>query len=141
MMVPALLMLLLPIAQASDQILAPFRAVPPREGKTVVVDPAPVPLASPALQADVRRMVDRDFARFDRDGDGRLDQAEFARWMVALSIGGQGTAQRSWVETAYRQADGNLSGGIDRAELTAFIGKTTGWRLVPGSPVRSGPAR
>ncbi|WP_221364371.1 EF-hand domain-containing protein [Sphingomonas jinjuensis] len=136
----ALLMSLIPVPQVGDQVLAPFKALPPRGGKTVAVDPEPSPFASPAVQADVRRLVDRDFARFDRDGDGRLDQAEFARWMVALTIGGQGTAQRSWVETAYRQADANMSGGIDRAELTAFIGKTTGWRLESGSTARAGPA-
>lgn len=139
-MAPLLMTMVLLVAQTGDQVLAPFQAVPPRSGRPHAPEPATTPLASPALQADVRRMVDRDFARYDGNGDGRLDQAEFARWMVALSIGGQGTAQRSWVETAYRQADGNGSGGIDRAELTAFIGKTTGWRLVPGGPVRSGPA-
>lgn len=140
MLFALLLMPLVTAPQAGDQILAPFRAVPPRQAKRPAVDSEPQPPASPAVQAAVRGLVDRDFASFDRDGDGRLDREEFARWMVALSIAGEGAAQRSWVDAAYRQADANGSGGIDRVELAAFIGKTTGWRLAPARTPRPAPA-
>jgi hypothetical protein len=80
--------------------------------------PQPTPLAE---------IVDQEFAAYDKDGDGRLSQPEFATWMVALKTAADpatradSPATAKWVGAAFAQADKDRSRSLTQAELTGFL--------------------
>lgn len=102
-----------------DRLLAPLR------GKAAPVAPATARVAQAA--------VDGGFSRYDRDADGRIDEAEFGRWMAALRPAGPGSGQAdpAWTARAFRAADDDGSGALSRGELIGFIAGAVSWRLPP----------
>lgn len=89
--------------------------------------PATAPARPAATGAEVASIVDGEFPAYDGDHDGRLSQAEFAAWMVALktvsdpSTRADAPAVRQWVGAAFAQADADGSRSLTRAELTGFL--------------------
>ncbi|WP_010186148.1 EF-hand domain-containing protein [Sphingomonas sp. PAMC 26605] len=72
-------------------------------------------------------IINREFAGYDKDGDGVLNAAEFDAWMVALKKASDPTTDASAPETksylakAFAQADADKSKTVSKAELTAFL--------------------
>lgn len=88
------------------------------------VEAAAKPAAPGTPAADI---IDREFASYDKDGDGVLNAAEFDAWMVALKKASDPTTDASAPETktylakAFAQADADKSKTVSKAELTAFL--------------------
>lgn len=91
--------------------------------------PAPATAAAqPASQQDqVATIVNAEFASYDANKDGTLDQAEFATWMVALRVKAQpefvaeSPEGKAWVTAAFTQADKDKNASVNAVELTSFL--------------------
>ena len=88
----------------------------------------PTPAAQPASQQDqIAGIVNSEFAAYDKNGDGALDQTEFASWMVALRVKAQpefvadSAEGKAWVTAAFTQADTDKSASVNAVELTSFL--------------------
>ncbi|MCW3848676.1 EF-hand domain-containing protein [Sphingomonas sp. LB-2] len=88
----------------------------------------PAPAAQPASQeAQVAQIVNSEFASYDKDGNGSLDQAEFGAWMIALRVRAQPTfvadspEGKAWVTAAFTQADADKNASVNATELTSFL--------------------
>jgi hypothetical protein len=84
--------------------------------------------AEPKAGGDqVASVVDQEFPSYDKDGDGKLSQAEFAAWMVTLktasdpSTKADAPATKTWVNAAFAQADTDKSKSLTKTELTGFL--------------------
>ena len=132
-----------PAPQSSpQQSTAPMTSSP--EPATPVTDPAattPAPTSDPAATGDttasttaqpasgaqVAGIVDKEFATYDKDANGGLSQAEFGSWMVTLRSASDPTVKadsadtKTWVKTAFAQADKDKSKTVTKAELTGFL--------------------
>jgi len=86
----------------------------------------PAPTAQPASQR-IAGIVSSEFASYDKNGDGALDQSEFGTWMVALRLKAEpafaadSPEGKAWVSAAFAQADADKSASVNAAELTAFL--------------------
>ncbi|MGE4324382.1 MAG: EF-hand domain-containing protein [Sphingobium sp.] len=77
----------------------------------------------------VARIVDAEFPAYDSNGDGKLDRAEFSRWMMALKdqeMKATGTALppaqiAAWVSGAFTTADIDRNRSVSKAELIAYL--------------------
>jgi len=113
-----------PIAQdAPMPAEAPTQATP--APATAAAQPTP---AQPASQHDqVAAIVNSEFAAYDTNKDGTLDQTEFGTWMVALRIKAEPTFAadspdgKAWVTAAFTQADADKSASVNAVELTDFL--------------------
>lgn len=102
--------------------------------------PAAAPSAPPSQQAPqaakptnpadaVASIVDTEFPAYDANGDGQLDQAEFARWMTALkdqemkATGKQLPQDQvmAWASGAFTTADADKSTSISKPELVSYL--------------------
>lgn len=125
-----------------QQSTAPVTSSP--QSATPVTDPAattPAPATDPAATGDatasataqpasgaqVAGIVDKEFATYDKDANGGLNQAEFGSWMVALrsasdaSVKPESAETKTWVKGAFAQADKDKSKTVTKAELTGFL--------------------
>jgi hypothetical protein len=72
-------------------------------------------------------IINREFAGYDKDGDGVLNEAEFDAWMVALKKASDPTTDasapdtKSYLAKAFAQADADKSKTVSKPELTAFL--------------------
>ena len=72
-------------------------------------------------------IINREFAGYDKDGDGVLNEAEFDAWMVALKKASDPTTDATGLDTktyltkAFAQADADKSKTVSKAELTTFL--------------------
>lgn len=82
------------------------------------------PAAAGTPAADI---INAEFGSYDKDGDGVLNAAEFAAWMVALKKVSDPTtdsaspAMNTYLAQAFAQADADKSKTVSKAELTAFL--------------------
>lgn len=89
--------------------------------------PAQSAQAQPASgPAAIQSVVDKEFATYDKDGNGSLDKAEFAAWMDALKAkqpagASAQMADPKWNEAAFAQADADKSNVVSKSELTTFL--------------------
>lgn len=89
----------------------------------------PAPSGTAATPAQVARIVDQEFPTYDGDGNGELSDAEFAAWMKKLraatdpSVDSESAEVKAWIGQAYAAADSDKSGGVNKAELTAFLSR------------------
>jgi hypothetical protein len=104
-------------------------------GATTPAQPAPAQSAqagttepgAAAGGSQVAQIVEREFASYDKDGDGKLSQIEFSAWMVALKSASDPTTKadapetKQWVGAAFTQADADKNRGITKTELTGFL--------------------
>lgn len=84
-----------------------------------------------ATPEQVAQLIDKDFASYDKDGDGSLNTEEFGAWMVALrsatepAFTGQSDADKQWITKALAAADTDKSGGVSNPELKGFLAPQT----------------
>ncbi|MEG3174920.1 EF-hand domain-containing protein [Sphingomonas sp. RB3P16] len=75
----------------------------------------------------VAAVVDKEFTSYDKDGDGVLSAAEFDAWMVALKTATEpkteasSPATKTWLDTAFAQADTDQNSKVSKTELTGFL--------------------
>ena len=124
---------------------APAQTTPaaPQEAPATTADPAqtaqPTADASASTQCQVQangsqiaQVVDTQFPTYDKDGDGKLNKAEFAQWMVALksqtdpSTKADAPATKKWVGSAFAQADTDKDKTVSKTELTGFLSQGQG---------------
>lgn len=112
-----------PITAAAQP--TPAEPAAPAEPAVAAATPAP---AQPATgQSQVAQIVNAEFASYDKDGNGALDQAEFANWMIALRVKAQpefvadSAEGKAWVAAAFKQADADKSASVNATELTSFL--------------------
>lgn len=90
----------------------------------------PAPSGTAATPAQVAQIVDQEFPTYDGDGNGDLSDAEFAAWMKKLRAATDPSADpesaevKAWIGQAYAAADADKSGGVNKAELTAFLSRS-----------------
>ena len=111
----------------------PQTAVDPATSTTApATAAAPAQTAEAAPAADgtqVASAVDTQFGTYDKNADGKLSQAEFSSWMVALKTASDpatkaGSAEtKKWVGAAFAQADTDKNKSLDKAEVTGFLTK------------------
>ncbi|MDR7154942.1 hypothetical protein J2W40_001760 [Sphingobium xenophagum] len=86
--------------------------------------------ATPANPANtVATIVDTEFPAYDTDGDGKLSQTEFSRWMVALKAQetkatGQTLPEAevtAWANGAFVTADTDKNATISKPELVTYL--------------------
>lgn len=81
----------------------------------------------PATPEQLRAIIEQQFSTYDVDGSGELSQSEFTTWVSQLRAAnpaGQSAADTSnWAEAAFKAADTNNSGGVDKQELAAFLAR------------------
>lgn len=103
-------------------------AAPAASSPTAAATPAPTgETATPANSSNaVASVVSADWAKYDKDGDGKLSKGEFAAWMTALRE--SNPAQKAavadvnaWTNAAFAQADKDKSNGVSKEELEAFL--------------------
>jgi len=119
-----------PAADAASAQAAPAagtataQAAPAAGAATAAADPAAKPTNEPTQVASI---VDQEFGSYDKDGDGKLSQAEFGAWMVALKTKSDPATKadspetKKWVGAAFAQADTDKNSGLTRTELTGFL--------------------
>lgn len=122
-------------AQPQTQMQAPQSPSPalPQQPVTAAqpdAQPAPSQSAAPATTASaIASIVDSEFAAYDVNKDGQLDQAEFSRWMVALknqemkSTGMILPPEKltAWVSGAFTTADKDNSVSVSKPELITYL--------------------
>lgn len=74
----------------------------------------------------VQSVVDKEFATYDKDGNGSLDKVEFGAWMDALKAkqpagASAQMADPKWNDAAFAQADADKSNVVSKSELTTFL--------------------
>ncbi len=110
---------------------------PAAPAQTTTTDAAPAadvatpaaaePAAAPAAPDQIAQVVDQQFATYDKDGNGKLNEPEFAAWMVALKsqsdskTDANAPATKKWNQAAFAQADKDKSKSLTKAELTGFL--------------------
>ena len=133
-----------PATQAAPAQTAPSTATPaPVEAApapdnvaqaTPATDPAAVPPSqvaaqpAPANKAEqVAAVVGKEFPTYDKNKDGKLDNAEFASWMVALKTASDPATKadspdtKTWVGQAFASADTDKNKSVSMTELNAFL--------------------
>lgn len=110
-----------PAPAASESPAKADSALPP---STVAQEAA---TAAPAAATQVAEVVNKEFASYDKDGDGALSAAEFDAWMVALKTASDPTtkasapATKTWLTQAFAQADTDRNKKVSKTELTGFL--------------------
>ena len=98
-------------------------AAPAVAQQTAPATPAP-PAEAPATgAAQVALIVDSEFATYDQDKSGALDEKECAAWLHALRMKADARApvDAAYNKAAFRQADTDKSKTVSRDELVAFL--------------------
>ncbi|MFG6283742.1 EF-hand domain-containing protein [Sphingomonas sp. S6] len=105
-------------------------AATPMDSATAAATPADATqtAAQPATGADqVASVVETEFPTYDANKDGKLEKAEFASWMVKLKQASDPKATatdaktKSWVASAFAQADKDKSKSVSKPELIGFL--------------------
>ena len=114
---------------------APATSADPTQAAQPATDPAATTPAQGQVQAtgdQIAQVVDTQFPTYDKDGDGKLNRAEFGQWMVALksqtdpSTKADAPATRKWIGTAFAQADTDKDKTVSKTELTGFLSQGQG---------------
>lgn len=112
-----------PAATPMDSATA--AAAPADATQTAAAQPA---ATQPATGADqVASVVETEFPTYDANKDGKLEKAEFASWMVKLKQASDPKATatdaktKSWVNSAFAQADKDKSKSVSKPELIGFL--------------------
>ncbi|ANC86356.1 hypothetical protein [Sphingomonas sp. NIC1] len=112
-----------PAATPMDSATA--AAAPAEATQTAAAQPA---TTQPATGADqVASVVETEFPTYDANKDGKLEKAEFASWMVKLKQASDPKATatdaktKSWVNSAFAQADKDKSKSVSKPELIGFL--------------------
>ncbi|MEE8610948.1 MAG: EF-hand domain-containing protein [Sphingomonas aquatilis] len=112
-----------PAATPMDSATA--AAAPADATQTAAAQPATTQAATGADQ--VASVVETEFPTYDANKDGKLEKAEFASWMVKLKQASDPKATatdaktKSWVNSAFAQADKDKSKSVSKPELIGFL--------------------
>lgn len=116
-----------PAQGVAQQTTAPASS-PAETASTPAAQTAPNASATPATsQEQVAQAVGRDFGSYDKDGDGKLNQTEFASWMGTLRKAAEpsfepGSAEATtWANQAFTSADTDKNAAVNKQELTVFL--------------------
>lgn len=99
----------------------------PAQSATTQSAPTQQAATQPASGDQVAQVVDTEFAGYDKNGDGKLNTAEFGAWMVALKTKTDpstkaGTPEtKKWIDAAFAQADTDKSKSLSKTELVSFL--------------------
>lgn len=111
-----------PMPDSTSPAPAPDASAPPAASE-------PAPSGTAASPAQIAQIVDQEFPTYDGDGNGDLNEAEFAAWMKRLRSATDPTADpesaevKAWIGQAYAAADADKSGGVNKTELTGFLSR------------------
>lgn len=118
-------------APAGSPVTDAQPAATPMDSATAATAPADATqtaTAQPATGADqVASVVETEFPTYDANKDGKLEKAEFASWMVKLKQASDPKATatdaktKSWVNSAFAQADKDKSKSVSKPELIGFL--------------------
>lgn len=115
-------------AQPATTPAQPDAAATPGPATTGTTGAGTAAAAQPAATQDqVAQAVSRDFATYDKDGNGMLSDVEFGAWMSALRKTSEpafvpGSAEaNTWLGQAFASADADKSKSVNQAELTTFL--------------------
>lgn len=104
----------------------PDAATTPPAGETAT---QPAPSGTPASPAQIAQIVDQEFPTYDGDANGELNAEEFGAWMKKLraandpSADTESAAVKAWIDQSFQAADTDSLGGVNKAELTAFLSR------------------
>ena len=110
-----------------DSTMPPAEPVPDASTPPAATEAAPAEAAATPTQ--IAQIVDQEFPTYDADGNGSLNEGEFAAWMKKLrvatdpSVDPESADVTSWIGQAFAAADADKSGGVDNAELTGFLSR------------------
>lgn len=118
---------------ASDPT-APPPASEPAPTPDAATQPAPAsgqpaPSGAAATPAQVAQIVDQEFASYDADSTGDLNEAEFGAWMKKLraatdpSVDPESADVKTWIGQAFAAADSDKSKSVSKTELTGFLSR------------------
>lgn len=118
---------------ASDPT-APAPASEPAPAPDTATQPAPAsgqpaPSGAAATPAQVAQIVDQEFASYDADSTGDLNEAEFGAWMKKLraatdpSVDPESADVKTWIGQAFAAADSDKSKSVSKTELTGFLSR------------------
>lgn len=126
-------------AVAQEQPPADTATPPSAEQSTPMPEPStppageaatqPAPSGTAANAAQVAQIVNREFASYDSDANGELNEAEFAAWMKKLraatepGVDTESAAVKTWIGQAFAAADADKSTGVNKTELTGFLSR------------------
>nr|WP_223181430.1 EF-hand domain-containing protein [Sphingopyxis sp. LK2115] len=111
-----------PMPDTTSPAPAPDASAPPDASE-------PASSGTAATPAQIAGIVDQEFPTYDGDGNGELSDAEFAAWMKKLraatdpGVDPESAEVKAWIGQAYAAADTDKSGGVNKAELTAFLSR------------------
>ena len=118
-------------APAGSPVTDAQPAATPMDSATAATAPADATqtaTAQPATGADqVASVVETEFPTYDANKDGKLEKAEFASWMVKRKQASDPKATatdaktKSWVNSAFAQADKDKSKSVSKPELIGFL--------------------
>ncbi|WHU00904.1 MULTISPECIES: hypothetical protein [unclassified Sphingomonas] len=114
-------------AQPAQSVAQDNGAAAPAQPATGVAETTKPEATPAATQEQVAQAVGRDFGSYDKDADGKLNQAEFAEWMGSLRKASEpsfqpGTAEAtSWSSQAFTSADTDKNASVNKQELTVFL--------------------
>lgn len=113
-----------PTAPSTDP-MAPMTdgAAPTTSTTTTTTTPAGTQTASTTTSSDpVAATVEADWAKYDKDGNGKLSRTEFDTWMNALQTAAKKKPQtKAYLAAAFAKVDTDKSKSVSKEELTAFL--------------------
>ncbi|MDZ3831382.1 MAG: calcium-binding protein [Sphingopyxis sp.] len=113
----------------TEQVEPMAEPAPAEPASSDPVSAQPAPSGTTATPAQVAKIVESEFASYDGDANGDLDESEFAAWMKKLraatepGVDTESEAVKSWIGQAFGAADADKSGGVNKAELTSFLSR------------------
>ncbi|WP_084583347.1 EF-hand domain-containing protein [Sphingomonas azotifigens] len=119
-------------APAADQAMPGTRSVPSDQPMQRSETPGAPPPATEAMQPTPRPdpaklPVAAQFARFDANGDGMLDKAEYGSWLVALRTAKEAAFKADtpeamdWIDSSFTATDADRDQKVSRDEWMAFL--------------------
>ncbi|MGN7999163.1 hypothetical protein [Sphingomonas sp. 22176] len=126
-----------PSAPAANQAMPGTQPTPadkPLQGTEAPGSPPPaVEAAQPTPRPDPAKLpIETQFARYDANGDGALDKAEYGSWLVALRTAKDADFKpetpeaKAWIDRSFIGADTNRDDKISREEWVRFLTPITG---------------
>ena len=116
-----------PATQPDQSTTAPTDSAAPVAPAAAAPAQDAVASAQPTPAAQVSDVVGKEFAGYDKNGDGTLSAKEFDAWMVALKTASDpatkatSPATKTWLTQAFAQADKDKNRKVSKAELTGFL--------------------